>query len=229
MICIFILKLFYGGMELITKLQIAKDINPNKPMVALTFDDGPSARFTPDILDVLAENNAVATFFVLGIEAVKNYYLLNRMRAGENEIGNHSLNHQDYTLLSDDDLKFQIDTTQAIVQEATGYIPPFIRTPYGYVNEELKEKINYPIIYWSLDTHDWEYKYVDTIYDNIMENVKDGDIILMHDIYESSAEAVKLVIPELIKRGFQLVTVSELSKYKKKPLQAGNVYSNFYQ
>ena len=210
------------------ELGPVRDIDPDKPMVALTFDDGPSPRYTPTILDVLKENGATATFFVLGIEAEKNKDLLTRIIDEGNEIGNHSFDHKNYTLLSDEELNYQIDTTEKIIEEATGYIPSIIRTPYGFVNDDLIKKIDYPIILWSLDTLDWENRNAETIYNNIIENVKDGEIILMHDTYESSADAVKLVIPELIKRGYQLVTISELSEYRGIPLQPGNVYSNMY-
>lgn len=204
-------------------------IDPDKPMVALTFDDGPDAVDTPIILDILEANNAVATFFILGMEAEKNPEVLNRILEGGNEIGNHSFNHQSYLRLSDRDLFDQLNTTQYIVTEATGgYTPPFARPPYGFLNDALVEKIPMPIIMWSLDTLDWENKDAGTVYDNVFKDVKDGDIILMHDIFASTTEAVKLVVPELIRRGYQLVTVSELAEHRGVTLQQGNVYHNFY-
>ncbi|MBR0598945.1 polysaccharide deacetylase family protein [Sinanaerobacter chloroacetimidivorans] len=203
-------------------------LDPYKPMVALTFDDGPSPLYTPVILDVLDEHNSAATFFVLGTEADRNRELLAEIIQRGNEIGNHSLNHRDFTKLSIEELNYQINTTQDIIEEATGYAPLVLRTPYGFVNVDLMKELHMPVILWSLDTRDWESRDPEKIYDEVFENVKDGDIILMHDIYESSAEAVKQIIPELIERGFQVVSVSELSRLREVPLQAGNIYSNLY-
>lgn len=208
-------------------LQLIRDIDPNKPMVALTFDDGPSLEYTPIILDVLRENNAVATFFVLGIQAEENSQILPLITAGGNEIGNHSYNHESFTVISEERLNFQISRVQEIVKDATGYTPTLLRPPYGFVNEQVLERTTMPIILWSLDTLDWENQNVGIVYRNIFDNVKDGDIILMHDIFSSTAEATRVIIPELIRRGYQLVTVSELAQYRGVPLEPHKIYGSF--
>jgi len=207
---------------------ITREIDPNKPMVALSFDDGPNPSITHIVLDVLEENNVAATFFILGIEAERYPDLLNRIIQEGNEIGNHSLNHPDFTKLSDEVLSYQINTTQEIVKDATGYAPLLLRPPYGFYNQEIVQKIKLPIILWSLDTLDWQNRNIEMIYNNIFNNVKDGDIILMHDSYQTTADALKIIIPELISRGYQPVTISELSKYKGIPLESHKVYGNFY-
>lgn len=203
-------------------------IDPDKPMIALTFDDGPS-RYTPEILEVLKENNSAATFFVLGSEVNKFKDTLNQMIEEGNEVGNHTYNHRDLTKVSDEELYKQIQGTDDLVYNASGYTPAIMRPPYGASNDELNKKISKPVIKWSIDTRDWENRNVEMITNEIFENVKDGDIILMHDLYDSTAEAAKIVIPQLVEMGYQLVTVSELSEYRGVSLTAGQQYYNMYK
>lgn len=206
-----------------------RNINPDKPMIALTFDDGPSKLYTPRILDILEEYNSVGTFFVLGNNVKNNKDTLIRMIENGHEIGNHSYNHKDITTLSDEELYKQIKGTDDLIRNATGYTPSIMRPPYGTNSEEYNKKILKPIILWSIDTLDWENRNTEIIINNILDNVKDGDIILMHDLYDSTVEAVEKVVPELINRGYQLVTVSELYEYRNTTLTAGIKYSNMYK
>lgn len=203
-------------------------INPNKPMVALTFDDGPS-QYTPRILDVLNENNSKGTFFVVGSSINRNKELLTVMIEDGHEIGNHSYNHKDLTAISHEELYRQIVGTDDLLEIATGHRTTIMRPPYGRNNVEMNKILYKPIILWSLDTRDWENRNAETIKNNILDNVKDGDIILMHDLYDSTAEAVETVVPELIKRGYQLVTVSELMEYRGLDLVSGQVYRDMYK
>ncbi|MBP1927275.1 peptidoglycan/xylan/chitin deacetylase (PgdA/CDA1 family) [Sedimentibacter acidaminivorans] len=206
-----------------------REIDPDQPMVAITFDDGPSQYYTPIILDVLKENDARATFFVLGNEVKKNKEILVRMIDEGNEIGNHSYNHKDLTSISDYELYQQIVGTDEFIEDITGIKPTVIRPPYGFVNDRISSRIYKPIILWSLDTLDWQNRNTKKICSNILENVKDGDIVLMHDIYGTTADAVKIVVPELVKRGYQLVTVSELNQYRQATMLPGHKYSNMYK
>ena len=203
-------------------------IDPDKPMIALTFDDGPSSIYTPAILDILKKHNSSATFFVLGTEAEQHPEILQRMVSEGNEIGNHSYSHLNLTLLSDAELTYQIETPQVIVEKIIGQTPSILRPTYGTINDELIQKIPLPIILWSIDTVDWQSRNADFIYNTIVQNVKDGDIVLMHDIYESTLEAVRRVVPALIDKGYQLVTISEMADARGITLQPGNVYRNMY-
>lgn len=203
-------------------------IDPNKPMIALTYDDGPS-KYTQELLDVLKENNSTATFFVLGLQVQKNKEVIPLIIENGNQIGNHSYDHSRLTTLGDEELYNQINNTDNLVYEAALYKPYVMRPPYGSTSEELNEKLLKPIIKWSIDTRDWESRNSEAIAKHILDNVKDGDIILMHDIYESTLEASKTVIPELIERGYQLVTVSEMSEYRDVILQAGKSYYHMYK
>lgn len=207
------------------KIISNRKIDPNMPMVALTFDDGPYIRATIPILDTLKEHNSVATFFVLGNRVPRHKEIVKRIVHEGNEIGNHSYNHKQLTTLSSKELKEQIDKTQETIIEVVGSAPKIMRPTYGSYNNRLKSQVKMPMILWSIDTEDWKYRDAEKISKHILENVKDGDIILMHDMYISTAEAVEIIVPALINRGFQLVTVSELYEIKGEALEVGNIYN----
>lgn len=193
--------------------QTVNYIDTSKPVVALTFDDGPSI-YTEEILNTLKKYNSNATFFVLG-NKIDNYSnIIIKMYENGNEIGNHSYNHRWLTKLSTDEQKEQINKTQEIIKKYTGYTPIYMRPTYGSINKKLRENINLEVVLWSVDTRDWKYKNIDTIVNNALTNVKDGSIILMHDTHERTSEAVKKLVPKLIEKGYQLVTISELKEVK---------------
>lgn len=197
--------------KLFNNLGKAKVIDPYKPVVAITFDDGPS-KYTDDILDVLSKNDANATFFVLG-NKVKNYSnTLNKMLTNGNEIGNHSYNHRELQVLNEEELLFQIETTQNIIKEKTGYTPIYLRPTYGNTNDFLKKHSNLEIVLWTVDPEDWKYKNSKTIAKRVINKVKDGSIVLMHDTKKRSLEALKIIIKDLKEKGFQFVTISELKE-----------------
>ncbi|MCH5186761.1 MAG: polysaccharide deacetylase family protein [Oscillospiraceae bacterium] len=198
-------------------------IDPNRPMVALTFDDGPGP-YTEKILNCLVENNAKATFFVVG-NRLKTYSgQLKREAELGMEIGCHSWSHANLTTLGASAISSQIKDTNNLVKELTGVYPATLRPPYGSHNAAVRSAAGAPIILWSIDTLDWKTKNADSTYNSVMNNVKDGDIILMHDIHSATADAALRIIPALIERGYQLVTVSELGEYKAGGLGAGQVY-----
>ncbi|MEL7647342.1 MAG: polysaccharide deacetylase family protein [Sedimentibacter sp.] len=205
-----------------------REIDPNKPMIALTYDDGPS-KYTLEILNLLKENNSAATFFVLGSQVEKYEEAVIQIIEDGYQIGNHSYDHKRLTALNDEELYDEINKTDKLIYESALYRTSVMRPPYGSTSEALSEKIQKPIIKWSIDTRDWESRNAEAITEIILKNVKDGDIILMHDLYESSLEASKVVIPELIRRGFQLVTISELSENREVTLKAGQSYYHMYK
>lgn len=201
-----------------------RDIDPNKPMVALTYDDGPNKKTTTPILDALKEHGGVATFFILGNRVSNNSDLLIRMLEEGSEIGNHSYSHKELTKLSYNELMEQITNTQQAVIGVTGYEPKLLRPTYGSFNDQLKADANMPLILWSIDTLDWKSRNTKAVTDHVLKNVSDGDIILMHDLYDSTVEASQILIPKLIDMGYQLVTVSELFEIKGTRLVNGQVY-----
>ncbi len=204
-------------------------VDTSKPMIALTFDDGPNKKTTIPILDILKEYNGVATFFILGNRVSNNVDILQRMLEEGSEIGNHSYNHKELTKISSEELRAQIMNTQDVVIDSIGNEPKFMRPTYGSYDDNLKSNVGMPLILWSIDTLDWKSRNSKKVTDHVLENVKDGDIILMHDIYESTAEAVKLLVPELIDRGYQLVTVSELFEARGETLKDGHIYNQMYK
>lgn len=192
-----------------------KNIDPQKPMVAMTFDDGPSKRYTAAILDALKEYNASATFFVLGSNANSAPELLQRMVLEGNEIGNHTFSHKQLTTLSKENIEEEIVATQESIYDITHKYPDVIRPPYGSKNHTVMECAKGKrLVTWTLDTRDWHDRNAKVIVDRVMKDVKDGDIILMHDLYASTAQAASILIPKLQEKGFQLVTVSELYTYR---------------
>lgn len=199
-------------------------IDPKKPMVAITYDDGPKPETTAKILDILKENDAKATFFVLG-QSVNSYpNIVKRAVAEGHEIGNHSYGHPSLTSLSSAAIRNEIQKTNRAIAAAADVTPVFARPTYGNVNQTVRDAVPMPLINWSIDTRDWENRNAQMIRRNIMNNVQDGDIILMHDIHRPTVQATEIVIPELIEKGYQLVTLSELFEYKGITPKAGYVY-----
>ena len=188
-----------------------KIIDPKRKVVALTFDDGPS-KYTDEILEILKENDACGTFFVIGnkVEIYKD--TMQKMVSYGNEIGNHSYNHKWLTKLKEEDLKEQISKTQDIIQANTGFIPTLIRPTYGSISQKLKQQLSLDIVMWTVDTSDWKYKSIERIVKEATEKTKDLDIILMHDTHKRTVEALKKIIPTLQQQGFEFVTVSELKE-----------------
>ena len=194
-----------------------------KGMVALTFDDGPSD-FTDRLLDCLEENNVKATFFLCGKEVDYFQEPVKRMEQLGCELGNHTYDHPDLTTLSTDEITSQLSRTDQLIQELTGHIATVVRPPYGSFNDTVAEIAARPLILWSLDTLDWETQNVDSTVQNVMDNVSDGQIILMHDIFKESVDAAEVFIPQLLQEGYQLVTISELAAAKGITLENGVSY-----
>ena len=186
-------------------------IDPNQPVVALTFDDGPS-KYTEEILEILNKNQVNATFFVVGNKIDRYQEILRKSVEDGNELGNHSYNHQWLSRLSTSELMNQIDKTQKKMEEKLHYTPRYLRPTYGSITNRIRKNTNLEIALWTIDTKDWKIHNINRIVERATENIEDGDIILMHDIFERSKEALKKIIPELKKQGFQLVTMSELEE-----------------
>ncbi len=193
--------------------ETSKIINPNEKMIAITFDDGPG-KYTKDILSILKKYDANATFFVLG-NKVEIYDESTReiIKQGS-EIGNHSYNHKWLIKLDKEEFINQVNMTQDIIKRTTGFTPTLLRPTYGSTNNIIRKNTNLDIVLWNVDTLDWKIKKPKKIANRVIGKVKDGDIILMHDTHKQTVEALKLILPELKKEGFQFVTVSELKEAK---------------
>lgn len=190
-----------------------KVLDINKKYVALTFDDGPSI-YTKEIIDTLKKHEVNATFFILGNKVKPYQELLNESLNNGNILGNHSYNHKWLIKLNEDELNNQIIKTNEEIKLYTGFTPTLLRPTYGSVNNKVKH-LNMDIVLWTVDTMDWKYRNVSTIVSRATKNLKDGDIILMHDIYKTSALAVDKIITEIKKQGFELITIPELKEIEK--------------
>ena len=203
--------------------------DPAKPMVALTFDDGPGGEAETRILECLKSNGAVATFFYLGNRVYTYPDNVKTARDIGCEIGSHSWNHPLLTKLTAEELSRQFSDTNAAVKDVSGAYPTVFRPCYGETNETVNSLSGLPVIMWTVDTLDWKNKDGQKIFESVSgASNLDGRIILMHSIYGTTADAVELIVPWLKANGYQTVTVSELIKYKtgSEP-QAGNVYRTF--
>lgn len=211
-------------------LPPAETPDPDKPMVALTFDDGPSKK-TERILDVLEQYGAHATFFVVGTQLEKFQELTKRASDLGCEVGNHTYNHKNLTKISPDEIREQINGVNALVLEATGREMALVRPPYGagIKDETVKKNVPYPLIMWTIDTLDWSTRDTESTLAVIRQEVKDGSIVLMHDLYDATAAAVETIVPELIEQGYQLVTVSEMFAAKGIALEPGKYYRNAFK
>lgn len=200
-----------------------KLIDRNKPMVALTFDDGPNAN-TSRVLDILEKYNVKATFFVLGTN-IKGYEdTILRMKELGMEIGNHMYSHKLMTRLTEEEITSEIKKVDDLVFDIINRYPTLIRPSYGTSNKRMLKIIDRPVIIWDIDTLDWKYHNSTRISNKILDKVSDGDIVLMHDIYSATANSLSITIPKLLDKGYQLVTVSELFYLKEKELKAGKIY-----
>lgn len=201
-------------------------IDPDKPMIALTFDDGPSAH-TPRLLNIFKTHGGKGTFFVVGNLLDRNKSTLTRMADEGHEIGSHSWGHASLNKLSLESVQSDLLKTHNKIYEITGIAPKLMRPPYGAYNDTVKYAAyccNEAIVTWSVDTIDWKTKNANAVYKSVMNSARDGAIILCHDLHSTTVDAMERVIPDLIAKGYQLVTVSQLLKYKKGEIVAGQVY-----
>lgn len=203
---------------------LTRKIDKNKKMVALTYDDGPSI-YTPRVLKTLKENNAVATFFVVGNRVPTYSDTVKKAHDMGCEIGNHTYEHKNLTRVSEAEVKRQITKTNRNVKKVTGQAPVIVRPTGGATNANVKQWVGMPSIIWSIDTLDWKTRNADSTKRAVLDHVKDGDIVLMHDLYSATATASETIIPELVKRGYQLVTVSELAECRGGMKETGAYYS----
>lgn len=201
----------------------SRKIDTDKKLVALTFDDGPNYN-TNKILDVLNKYHVPATFFVLGSKIKGNEYILKKMKDSGMEIGNHTYNHLLLTKYKEDKIKKEITDTNNLIFEITGKEPKLFRPSYGSFNKKIKNISEMPIIIWDIDTLDWKYHNSKKITSRVVNKVKDGDIVLMHDIYSATSNALDNIIPMLANKGYSFVTVSDLFYYKGITLEKGKVY-----
>ena len=205
--------------------EVVNEIKYDK-VIAFTFDDGPSS-YTEEIVDALILNDSKATFFELGNRMKYNQDIVREIYNKGMEVASHTYAHKNLNKLGESEIDEEVNSTNILFNEITGANIPYVRPPYGNANEKVKSRISVPLINWSVDTNDWLYRDSEKVYNHILENVQDGDIVLMHDIYPETLEAVKKVLPVLRERGFKVTTVSELAHEKGRVLEPGKLYRSF--
>lgn len=186
------------------------EIDPNAPKkIALTFDDGPHSKNTPKLLDGLKARNVKATFFVIGQNAEQNPEILKRMHDEGHLIGNHSYSHAQLSCIQKDKALEEITKTSQIIYDATGYTPKYIRPPYGGLCDVIREEHDLTVIMWTIDPRDWSVLNTNAVVKHVVSHAKNNDIILLHDIFDTSVEAAFQIVDQLQAKGFTFVTVDE--------------------
>ena len=188
-----------------------RTVDSGRPMVALTFDDGPHPVYTDQLLDILEENGAVATFFEVGQKLSGAPEVVRRAEKLGCEIGSHSNRHANLGKLDPEALEADLTAADAAFEEVLGAAPTLLRPPYGATSKALKEESGRSIVTWSVDPQDWKSRDAEQVVAHIQgAGDLDGQVILLHSPYESSVEAARTLVPWLQAQGYQLVTVSEL-------------------
>ncbi len=193
--------------EKVDKIIETDEILPKK--VALTFDDGPS-KYTEELLDGLKERGVTATFFVIGENIAGNEKIIKRMYNEGHIIGNHTYSHINLKTISTEAAVIEINETNELIKSIIGEAPTYIRPPFGNWNDKLADKSNMSVVLWDVDPLDWSVLNTQSVVKNVTKYAENGDIILLHDIYETSVEAALQIIDILTKRGYEFVSIEEI-------------------
>lgn len=202
-------------------------VNITQPVVAMTFDDGPHPSLTPKLLDILKERNIKCTFFLIG-QNVKMYpKIVQRIIAEGHEIGNHTYTHCSLTSRSDDQIRSELKRSEEALMAAANYRPQLIRPPYGAINTRIKQlmfsEFGYSTIMWSVDPQDWRRPGVSVVTSRLVSGAHPGAIMLAHDIHPPTIQAVPAMFDQLLAKGYQFVTVSQLMNMEKANMPVGVV------
>lgn len=198
-----------------------------RKLVALTFDDGPGVGTTERLLNILKSKKVYATFFMLGSRVEVLPKVAKRVRDEGHEIANHSYSHQDLSRISLNEAKWEITRTEDIFDNILGGKASFIRSPYGTINLAAFKQTGMPDILWDVDTLDWKNRNAESVRAMGVTGARDGAVILMHDLYDSTVDGAAMMIDDLRARGYEFVTVSEMAEAKGKKLVPGELYYGF--
>ena len=191
-------------------LSLVQQTMEEPPRVALTFDDGPNSKYTPMLLEGLRKRNILATFFLVGENIEGNEEILLEMQKDGHLIGNHSYHHVQLNKLSIEEATGEIEKTNRLIREWTGEVPVYIRPPYGAWSQELEKVVDMIPVFWNVDSLDWKLQNKEQVLSCLSGQVKEGDVILMHDGYRSSVDAAFALVDHLQKQGFVFVNVEEM-------------------
>lgn len=182
----------------------------NGKKVAITFDDGPHPVYTKKLLDGMKARGIVATFFVIGENAQKYPELIEQMAEDGHLVGNHTYHHVQLNAMKDSQACDEVIAANQVLEEITGETPLYLRPPFGEWSRKKDCPADMISVYWDIDPLDWKTEDASVVAQRILKDVRDGDIILLHDVYESSVEAAFLVMDELSGRGYEFVTVEDI-------------------
>lgn len=202
-------------------------IDLTKPMVALTYDDGPQTNAGNRILDVFARYGQRATFFMVGDRVPSRAAEVQRMVAEGHEVANHTYSHTYLNKVDAATIQSQVAKCNDIIQQTCGVRPTIMRLPGGNKNSKVLQNVNMPIILWNIDTLDWKTRNAQSTINAVIGHVSSGDIVLMHELYDATAQATETIVPTLVEQGFQLVTVSEMAALRGVNLSPNTVYYSF--
>ena len=194
-----------------------------RPLVALTFDDGPRSSTTGPLLEGLALREVPATFFLVGSRVAGNEELIRRMAQEGHQIGVHTFDHVELKGLTRREFDLQVGKTRAALANLLGDGEFWLRPPYGIFDRPAAQWADSPLVLWSVDPEDWRDSDIDRVVASVTEHVQDGDIILLHDLYPSSASAALRIVDRLQERGFSFVTVEQLMELRGRPAEKGKV------
>ncbi|MBR2927195.1 MAG: polysaccharide deacetylase family protein [Clostridia bacterium] len=216
--CLTALWILVSGLKLdsFAQSEVYRSVETDSMKIAITFDDGPHPTQTKQILDILDAYGVKATFFMVGVNVINYPDAARDVISRGHEVGNHTFSHSIMTHLNEAEVKREMERCEQALAELCDYHPHILRPPQGALNPQVQKctlEADYSIILWSLDTRDWESKDEEKIVDCVLSSVKSGDIILMHDYIgrkSKTPQALERLLPELLARGFEPVTVREL-------------------
>ena len=196
--------------ETLARYDAAESVSGEKKKIALTFDDGPHPVYTEQLLDGLSERNVKATFFLLGCNIEGNEEIVRRIAEEGHLLGNHTFYHVDITKLSREEACAEILDTSSKITEITDQPVEYVRPPFGNWNQDLECEVMMIPVFWTVDTLDWSTRNADRLVEEVVSEVEENDIILMHDSYDSTVRAALRIIDLLQAQGYEFVTVDEL-------------------
>ena len=208
--------------------EVEETGEPERKLIALTFDDGPRRSTTTALLDGLAERGVHATFFLIGAQVEDNRDVVRRMDREGHQIGIHTFDHVQLTDLNRADFDAQVDKTRQVLKTTLDHNDFLLRPPYGILDDSVKAWAGCPIILWSIDPEDWKDQNTQRVIGEVVSEARDGGIILMHDIFPESVEAALAIVDALHEQGYYFCTIEELFAARGIPLEAGKSYWNAY-
>ena len=218
--------LFEPEYDLNYEIEDSYELDPNKTTIAFTFDDGPNGKKTIELIETLEKYGYSATFFIVGNHIKSGNSAVKRVNNSHSEIGYHSYQHAYLTRQETEVIQSEYKTSDELLFSYTGSHFKLIRPPYGSYSDRVLESLELVFVGWNLDTNDWKYKDTQNAKNYVLNNYKDGAIILFHDLFTSSIEAVKQVAPILKEKGVQVTTVSRLAKLKGITLENHQIYKS---